>query len=297
MNTTNSTSTGSIVVGVDGSTSSTEALTWAATEAGLQKRPLTIVHAEKPFSTSQRSWLESAGISTREMINETLADAQKIVDQARVKAAALCPDVEISTTVQAGDPRQVLLQMADVANMIVLGSRGRGPVASLLLGSVSVAVVRHAKCPVVITRPVGSEQEHRGVLVGSDGSARSLPTVDLAYREASLHHMPLTVVHCLWDPLVARVRWGHLQPADPHYEDAEQRIKTTLAGMSDKFPDVAMHMVLAQGAVEACLVDLSQQHDLLVVGRHAHSLAAHLGWGGLTTAIVEHGRGLVLVVP
>jgi len=297
MNTTHSTSTGSIVVGVDGSLSSTEALTWAATEAGLQKRPFTIVHTEKPFSTSQRAWLTSAGISTREIVSQALADAQEIVDRARVQAAALCPDIEISTTVKAGDPRDVLLQMARDANMIVLGSRGRGPVSSLLLGSVSVAVVRHATCPVVIMRPAANEQEHRGVLVGSDGSAQSLPTVELAYREASLHHMPLTVVHCLWDPLVARERWGHLPPADPYYEDAELRIADGLAGMIEKFPDVPMHVTLTKGAVDACLVDLSQQHDILVVGRHAHSLAAHLGWGGLTTAIVEHATGPVLVVP
>jgi nucleotide-binding universal stress UspA family protein len=297
MTTTDTTSTGSIVVGVDGSTSSTEALTWAATEAGLQKRPLTIVHAEKPFTSNERAWFAQAGIPTREMVEQTLADAQAIVDRARDKAAALCPDVEISTTVQSGDARDVLLQMAPMATMIVLGSRGRGPVTSVLLGSVSVAVVRHATCPIVVMRPVTGDHEHRGILVGSDGSAQSLPTVELAYREASLRGMPLTVVHCLWDPLVARVRWGHLQPADPYYEDASVRIAEALAGMTEKFPDVPMHVVLTKGAVDACLVDLSQQHDVLVLGRHAHSLASRLGWGGLTTTIIEHASGPVLVVP
>jgi nucleotide-binding universal stress UspA family protein len=62
MNTTDPTSTGAIVVGVDGSTSSTEALVWAAAEAGLQRRELTIVHAEKTFSTSEQVWLASAGV-------------------------------------------------------------------------------------------------------------------------------------------------------------------------------------------------------------------------------------------
>jgi nucleotide-binding universal stress UspA family protein len=297
MNTTPNTSGGSIVVGLDGSASSTEALIWAATEAGLQKRPLTIVHAEKPFSSSQRAWLTQAGITTREIVDQTLADAREIVDRARVRAAALCPDVEISATVQEGDPRNVLLEMAGVANMIVLGSRGRGPVASLLMGSVSVALVRHATCPVLIMRPEGHDQEHRGVLVGSDGSAQSLTTVELAYREASIHQMPLTVVHCLWDPLVARVRWGHLTPADPYYEDAQLQIAEALAGMTEKFTEVPLHVVLTKGAVDACLVDLSRRHDLLVVGRHAHSLAGRLGWGGLTTAIVERASGPVLVVP
>jgi len=297
MNTTTPTSTGTIVVGVDGSKPSTQALVWAATEANLQRRELTIVHAEKTFSTSQQAWLASAGITPGEIVAQVLEEARDIVDHARARALAECPGLEVSTIVQAGDPRDVLLGLADTAAMIVIGSRGHGPVTSVLLGSVSIGVSRHATCPVVVVRPSESEHEHRGVVVGSDGSAQSTSTVEFAYRVASLHHMPLTVVHCLWDPLVARVRWGHLMHADPFYEDAEQRIKTTLAGMSDKFPDVAMHVVLAKGAVDACLVDLSRQHDILVVGRHAHSLGERLAWGGLTTSIVEHASGPVVVVP
>lgn len=296
MNTT-TTSTGTIVVGVDGSEASTRALVWAATEAGLHQRELTIVHAEKTFSTSEQAWLASSGITPGEIADQVLAEAREVVDRARSRALSERPGLEVSTILQVGDARDVLHGLADNATMIVVGSRGLGPVTSVLLGSVSIAVSRHAACPVVVVRPSEVDQEHRGVVVGTDGSEASIPTVEYAYREASLHHMPLTVVHCLWDPLVARVRWGHLTPGDPFYEDAEQRVSSSLAGISDKFPEVETHVALAKGAVDACLVDFSRQHDILVLGRHGQSLGERLAWGGLTTSIVEHASGPVVVVP
>ena len=83
--------------------------------------------------------------------------------------------------------------------MIVVGSRGRGPVTSLLLGSVSVAVSKHASCPVVVQRPTPTDTTRHGILVGVDGTESSLPAIEFAYRMASSRELSLTVLHCYWD--------------------------------------------------------------------------------------------------
>src|SRR6478736_648774 len=77
--------------------------------------------------------------------------------------------------------------------MVVLGSRGRGRVSSLLLGSVGVAVVGHATCPVVVRRPA-RDRVRRGVLVGTDLTDDSRPALEFAYGLASVRHLTLTVL-------------------------------------------------------------------------------------------------------
>lgn len=288
---------GSVVVAVDGSPSAEDALVWAATEARLQKRELAIVHAVNPPSSTEQAWLSQAGISPRQVLKEALADARNLIDRSRTTAGELVPGLVVSSLISEGDPRDLLIDLAGDAAMIVLGSRGRGPVASLLLGSVSSAVTRGATCPVVVIRPAYEEAGDGGVLVGTDGSSRSLATVELAYREASFHGWPLTVVHCLWDPLLSRVRWSRVLPTEPEYDEARLRVAETLSGMAEKFPDVEVTVTIAKGSVDTCLIDMSHHHELLVVGRHARTLSQRLEWGWPTTGIIEHAGSPVVVVP
>ena len=73
------------------------------------------------------------------------------------------------------DMRATLQELSETAAMIVIGSSGGGPVASLLLGSVTISVSKHAICPVVVHRSASSATTRHGVLVGVNGSADSLP--------------------------------------------------------------------------------------------------------------------------
>ena len=295
MTSAHTTTSGTIVVGVDGSPSSEHAVMWAAEEAQLQHRDLVLAHAQKKTSATELAWLATAGIPPQQIDREIQADVDSLLERAHSLATDRCPDSSIDTVAQYADPRSLLLDLAKTASMTVVGTRGHGRVAGLLLGSVSGALVRHAQTPVVVVRPAPSSD--RGILVASDGSDESLPLVEHAYGEASLHQAPLTVVHCLWDGLVAQTRWATVAESDPAGEEARLRIAESIAGMSEKFPDVDVHVKVTRGAIDACLVDLSAQYDLLVIGRPQRPLLVRLTLSSLTTPVAEHAHSSVLVVP
>jgi len=268
---------------------------WAADEAALQHRPLTLVHARARIPAEQRAWLASAGISSRQVDDRIQRDAEHVVERARELAADRCPPDSIETVVADQDARSLLLDLGSTASMTVVGTRGHGSVASLLLGSVSAALVRHSQRPVVVVRP--SRERGQGVLVAADGSEESLGLVEYAYREASLHQAPITVVHCLWDGLLAQARWTTVPETAPEYDEALLRISESVVGMGEKFPDVPTDVLITRGAVDACLVDLSARYDLVVIGRPVRPLLLRLTLSGLTLPVVEHAHAPVLVVP
>jgi len=288
---------GSIVVGVDGSYHAEKAVTWAAEEARLQQRPLTIVHVERVIGAQERGWLAQAGIPLSQITEEIRADSEDLIHAAHTLAAATAPVIEIETLLRVGDARSVLLELANRASMIVLGSRGRGTVSRLLLGSVSIAVSRRAACPVVVVRPREDVARLHGVLVGTDGSSRSTTTLETAFREASYRRLALTVVHCQWEAVAASGGWKTAGPFDPFYDDARVRAAEAVAGLREKFPDVEVTVEITAGHVDQCIADLSRAHDLTVVGRHARTLVERVGVLSLTTSIVEHACGPVLIVP
>ncbi|HSK25133.1 MAG TPA: universal stress protein [Egicoccus sp.] len=143
---------GRIVVGVDGSEGSRQALLWAAKEAALRGSSLEVIHTYAPpqdadvsgSATSTANYFEAAGEVARELV-EGMAVA---VEGVEVHTDAL----------ESFDPAQTLIERSAGADMLVVSSRGRGGLRSLLLGSVSHQCAQHATCPVVIVRsgPPGS---------------------------------------------------------------------------------------------------------------------------------------------
>jgi nucleotide-binding universal stress UspA family protein len=293
--TSKSTTSGNIVVGVDGSPASEHAVMWAAEEARLQHRALSLVHAKDRIAVDELAWLASAGVSTSQVEERIRSNAARVVERAHSLATDHCPGLPVESIIADQDARSLLLDLGDSAEMTVVGTRGHGHVAGLLLGSVSAALVRHSRRPVVVVRP--GPELGRGVLVGADGSEESVELVERAYREASWHQLPLTVVHCVWDRLLAQARWSVVSDSDPEVDEARLRIAESIAGIAEKFPDVPMEVLVTRGAIDACLADLTARYDLLVIGRPSRPLLLRLTSSGLTTPVVEHAHCPVLVVP
>ena len=138
-----------IVVGVDGSASSNAALRWALDEARLRGIPLEAVHA---FALPQVSTTSQALHLIETEFASYRAAGAEILDRALSEAGAAAEPIEIERSVVEGPPTAALLGAVTEDDLLVVGSRGRGGFAGLLLGSVSEQVAQHAPCPVVIVR-------------------------------------------------------------------------------------------------------------------------------------------------
>ena len=137
-------SAGRIVVGVDGSPASVEALRWATRQAQLTGDSVEAVIAWQPPTTYGYEFFADT-LDYAEVARTTLETA--------VGEAGDASSAEVALFVQQGHPAQILTTAAAGAHLLVVGSRGHGGFAGLLLGSVSEYVSAHADCPVLVIRP------------------------------------------------------------------------------------------------------------------------------------------------
>lgn len=155
-----------VVVGVDDSKHSAGALTVGFEEAQVRQVPLVAMTSwvegdyETVFSPDQMAHWQPVSDVHAQRLAEQVADVQESF-----------PDVEVREVVARNKPRDELLQRSETAQLVVVGSRGRGGFRGLLLGSTSQALMLHAHCPVLIMRE-GAEEEH------SETLARARPTAE-----------------------------------------------------------------------------------------------------------------------
>lgn len=148
---------GAVVLGVDGSAAGEKAVDFAFTEAALHGTGLVAVHAW----TERTAPMPAARDALVRYRNRPAALAQ---GEERLLAEALAghreryPDVTVRQEVVHGGPREALIEASRTARLMVVGARGRGGLAGLLLGSVSQAMLHHAHCPVAVVR--GADQHH-----------------------------------------------------------------------------------------------------------------------------------------
>jgi nucleotide-binding universal stress UspA family protein len=285
---------GSIVVGIDGSTWSEAALEWAVDQAALEHRPLTLVHTLEPLGFPAAARYATTGLDDGGLVTATQDAAEDLIKRSSKLALDRHPGLDVHQVLSHSDARSALLDLGEHASMIVLGSRGLGPVSSLLLGSVSVAVSKHAACPVVVTRPSDKTRPGVGIAVGVDGTAGSGPAIEFAYGLASQRGLPLTVLHCYWNAELTSADSGS---AVPDLSDIEALVAESLAGMREKFPDVDVEIRLLRGFADRRLVVASRDYALLVIGHHRMTALAELLHGSVAPAVVEQAHTMVAVVP
>jgi nucleotide-binding universal stress UspA family protein len=137
---------GAVVVGVDGSVQSAKALQWAATEARVRDVPLEVVHAWSGAAAP----LPGLGVpSVMPLDHPDVAAEHRLTD---AMMAVDLGGVAIHRRVVHGTPAGELVRLTSTAAVVVVGSRGRGGLTSVLLGSTSRHLLHHAYCPVVIVR-------------------------------------------------------------------------------------------------------------------------------------------------
>lgn len=280
-----------IVVAVDGSPASTVAAGWAAREAAMHNIPLTVVHAvSTPTATFPPvPYPESLVTSLEDEGKKAIMHAMKVAEDAMPADRA----VSIGSKLVYAAPAPALLKMSDTAEMIVMGSSGRGLLARGLLGSVSSTVVRHANCPVAVVRDEElPDPRNAPVLLGTDGSPASELATEIAFDEASRRGVDLVAIHAWSDAAVVdvfEIDWPAVEG------EAERTLAESLAGWQERYPDVTVHRLIAQDRAARHLIDKSETAQLVVVGSHGRGGLSRMLLGSVSNAVVHAVRVPIIV--
>ncbi|WP_371151522.1 universal stress protein [Buchananella felis] len=285
-----------IVVGVDGSVESKDALQWAIDVAKAHEAPLRLVCAYSLPSFTAASLDGGFAIADDAAIE---SGARAVIDEAmaRVRDAGIEAEADLET----GDPAGVLVDRSKHAWLVVVGTRGGGGFADRLLGAVSSAVPAHAHCPVVVVPRHESGSEFtpiRRIVVGVDGSDVAARALSLAIDEAMLWNAELTAVAAV--PMTTGM--GTLSWI-PTSVDRETVVADARAGLDATIEsvlggrDVNVRRHALDGNPAALLAEFSTAVDLVVVGTRGRGGFAGLLLGSTSQALLNHTTCPVMVVP
>ncbi|MGP4028765.1 universal stress protein [Actinomadura sp. 3N407] len=277
-----------IVVGTDGSGESDRAVEWAAAEAVLRRRPLRIVHAVE-------SWPFKAPLFAPPEKADGLSRAGKaLLDTVAARVHERWPDLETATALVAEETPDALREQADDAFELVMGSRGRGGFASLLLGSTSLRVASRCTVPVVIVR--GDVTDRGEVVAGVDLRRGTDAVLDHAFGAAALRGARLRIVHA-WQMPTTLIDAGYTAEEE---EEAGRRLRGRLVAAYDphrrEYPQVeVVDEVVLKHPVTA-LTNPSRDARLLVAGAHERRWNAPR-LGSTSHGLIHHAQCPVVIVP
>jgi nucleotide-binding universal stress UspA family protein len=272
---------GPVLVGVDGSASARAAVDLGAWEAKRRRVPLLLVHGyqdELPHATY--------GLVTRAPVVSAVRDgARSMLEDIENRTHAAHPGLTVRSTLVGGGGASSLVELSRGASLVVVGCRGSGGFAGLLIGSVGAQVAMYSHAPVIVVRPPGgpgTPVADAPVVVGVDGSSSSTDVLGFAFDEARHRGVPLVAVHATRDQAPG---------ADPAGALAD-----TLAAWAEKFPDVPVIPVVRPTEPAPALIEASRDAGLIVVGNRGHGGFARLLLGSVSHALIGHAACPVAVV-
>ncbi|MGY1700258.1 universal stress protein [Geodermatophilus sp. SYSU D00766] len=288
---------GRVVVGVDGSPGARSALTWALAVAARSGAPLEVVSAypvdfywADPYLLDTRR-LDAIRADTEQRVRDFLAEVRRDPAVAAVPGTA---EVEADVVVAGGAPLDHLVARAEGADLLVVGSRGRGGVRSTLLGSVALHCVAHAPCAVVVVHPGAVEPPPR-VVVGVEDSPVSRAALRRAAEEARRLGAALEVVagfqpEAYWSDLYALTA-----PTVSEIEEhARVRVGAIVAEVLGREAQADVRVV--EGKPGEVLVQRADGAALLVVGSRSRSRVLGMVLGSVALHCAVHAPGPVMVV-
>ncbi|NGO80571.1 universal stress protein, partial [Streptomyces sp. YC504] len=217
------------------------------------------------------------------------------------------PAVPVTYSVlEGGAPSAALVDVAAKAQLMVIGSRGLGGFAALLLGSTGRKLAMQAPCPVVIVphadrmadRPEATGREQIVLGLAPDETADA--AIEFAFAEAERRGAELQVVSTYLVPLTSLFVVGELADTSdtPVGQDLEEAQTARLAPFRTRHPSVRVEQIATAGDPAGRLVTASRTATLTVAGRHRRRLRPDaLLMGSVTNAVLQHAQGPVAVVP
>ena len=280
-----------IIVGTDGSQQAMTAVEWAALEASRRKAPLRIVSVEaiSPFEIWPR---HHPGVTSP----FEHSAAERALAKAAVRATAVAPHIRVDPDLLDGSPAVNLVASASGASMLVVGSRGAGGFATMILGSVGRYAATQAAMPVVVVRQENTAV-HSRIAVGVRDCESPGPALLFAFEEAALRKVGLLAVHAWFHPALRHDREaeGLVDPAKVGAVAAEE-LSRTLEPYRERYPAVHVDEQVVNAHPGHALADLTAHADLVVLGRRGGG-AVPPGVGAVTHAVLNHAHGPVACVP
>jgi nucleotide-binding universal stress UspA family protein len=284
-----------VVVGVDGSWSALKAVRWAAREAERRDALLRLVHVCHLVPVRHPRQIAPP----LEYHAAIVEEGRHWLTEADEAARRTVPGVAVITVLHDGTPADVLVTESSTAQLMVLGSRGLGGFASLLVGSVAVALSAHGHCPVVVMRSssVDESPEEGPVVVGVDGSELSDAALTFAFEAAAARDVPLVAVHTwqdvhlagAWTLLPGTIDWDWLQ------SEEEDRLDERIAGWREKYPHVELRSLVVRDRPARALLEHAAGAQLIVVGSRGHGAFTGMGLGSVSQTLLHHAECPVAV--
>ncbi|MFD8725162.1 universal stress protein [Streptomyces sp. NPDC059629] len=293
-------STAPVIAAVDGSDDSLRALDWAADAARRRAAPLRVVHVRQYAAWGQPDVL---------VADADTPAGDPVLDEVRDRLHAGAGGLTVEYVALEGAPAALLPELGSDAQLLVLGSRGRGGFASLLLGSNGMTAARDARCPVVVVPRPGRQVDDGfpagpgpRVVVGLDVDSPDEATLTFAFAQAASRGARLQAIAAYPWPLQSWVAAGETVPPVIDQDEVEQETRTLaedfLAPHLKDHPNVRADALALPGDAAGLLVAASKGAELVVVGRHRRSLLAPARMlGSVTHAVLLHAAAPIAVVP
>ena len=281
------------VVGVDGSANAAHALAWAVAHAPGRASCLRLVTAwQVPLSgPAVETWPLGSPAYDRDLL---MASAQRLVDDAAASAGN-DGSVAIDTSVEHGGAAAVLLDAAEQAALLVVGTRGRGGFHRLLLGSTSTQCATHANRPIAVVPEHTDVTGTDDIVVAVDGSPNSIAALEWALRFAT----PDTRVEALsvWDtsPLAAGADQFFFPEATGLAEERFHHLVDDVEANTSS--GVSIERTFVTGMPRQAISARAESTDLLVVGARGHGAIGAAVIGSVSTWLLHHVKRTVVVVP
>jgi nucleotide-binding universal stress UspA family protein len=270
----------SIVVGIDGSAGSAEALRWAVEEARLHDAHVTAV----------RCWGGRDHLS-REGWSEELAEAERRADEElRALVAGAVPndaDIVDTRTLQAR-PEWGLLDVSADTDLLVVGARGVSGIRGLVVGSVSQQLIHHAHVPVAVVRHTRWPVLPRRVVVGVDGSPGSLRAVEWAVEEGHRRQAEVEAVMA-WSTPILSARADDEQVVQGRLAEALDQVDTSVL-------EQPVRRTVIEGSPGPTICDVASGAEVVVVGSRGLGGFKELLIGSVGQHVAHHAPCPVIVV-
>ncbi|AEF40575.1 universal stress protein [Hoyosella subflava] len=279
-----------IVVGVDGSEESYDAVRWAAHDAAQAHAPLMLFSVTGGFLST---WMPSSYFADLE--RESFASIERAERVVREEVGDGL--VDVLSRIVTGPPVRELVVMSKSASRIVVGSQGgMDSGISKVIGSTAAALAAHSQCPVAIV-PAGAAHSRNGrIAVGIDGTRRNETAIGTAFEEAAARSAELVAVYTWAEIGTASALAGRDFPWDETRVAEEIILAEALAGWSEKYPEVDVNRCVVADDAARTLAELSRTLDLVVVGSRRRGGFMGMVVGSTSIALLDSAQSPLLIV-